>query len=79
MRHHLAMQDLPASPDPLISTAEATEILGYRNASSVARLVYEQKLVPAHKLAGPRGAYLFHRADVVALAAQRSATKAVAS
>lgn len=62
---------MPDSPDPLVTTSEATEILGYANPSSVARLVYEGKLSPARKLNGTRGAYLFRRSDVEALKALR--------
>lgn len=70
--HTVAMQDSP--PDPFVTTSEATGILGYANPSSVARLVYEGKLTPARKLPGVRGAYLFSRSDVEALAAERAAS-----
>ena len=64
--------DMPhPDPDPIMAIAEATKLLGYKNTSSVARLVYERKLVPARKLPGKNGAYLFHRADVEALARAR--------
>lgn len=60
----------------LVSTREAMEILGYRNPSSVARLVYEHKLVPAHQSGGKGGSYIFNRADVEAIAASRLAETA---
>lgn len=62
--------------DPLATTPEAMEILGFANKSSVARLVYENKLTPARKLPGRNGAYLFHRADLLQLAAERAEAKA---
>lgn len=58
--------------NPLVSTREAMVILGYRNPSSVARMVYEGKLTPAHQNGGQGGSYVFHRADVEALAAVRN-------
>lgn len=50
-------------------------MLGYRNPSSVARMVYEGKLTPAHQL-GRKGSYVFHRDDIIAL---RKAREAAAS
>lgn len=72
------MLHTPAMPQPtdLVSTREAMEILDYRNPSSVARLVYEHKLIPAHQMGGKGGSYVFHRADVEALAAARLAKAA---
>ena len=55
-----------------ITTAEAIAILGYRHASSVTRMVAEHKLTPSRKLPGLSGAYLFHRADIEAIAATRA-------
>lgn len=52
------------------------QILGYANPSSVARMVYENKLTPAYQMGGKRGNYLFHRADVEALAAARNGSAA---
>lgn len=63
------MRNLP--PD-LVATDEARQILGYKDQSSVNRLVYEHKLVPAMKMPGKRGAYLFLRAEVEALRDQRA-------
>ena len=39
---------------------------------TVNRWVHDGRLVPAHKLPTPTGAYLFHAADVEALAAERA-------
>jgi hypothetical protein len=58
-------------PTDLVSTREAMEILGYRNPSSVARMVYEGKLTPAHQMGGKGGSYVFNRADVEAIASAR--------
>lgn len=58
-----------SQPDE-ITTREALEILGYRNPSTVTRYVAAGKLTPSRKLPGANGPYLFHRADVEALAAQ---------
>lgn len=55
----------------LVSTREAMEILGYRNPSSVARLVYEGKLTPAYKSGDKRHTYAFDRAVIEALAVAR--------
>lgn len=63
---------MPDDLDPLVATPEAAAILGYKNRSSVARLVYEGKLKYARQLPGKNGAYLFERAAVEALAALRA-------
>lgn len=57
----------------LVNTAQARELLGKASPSTIARWVAAGKLVPAHKLPGLRGAYLFHRTDVEALAKGRAA------
>ena len=57
-----------------MTTGEAMELLGYKNPSSIARLVYENKLTYARKLPGKNGAYLFNRADVIALGEARAAS-----
>lgn len=72
MLHSTAM---PQQSD-LVSTREAMEILGYRNPSSVARMVYEGKLTPAHQMGGKGGSYVFLRADVEAIASARVAEAA---
>ena len=69
MHHYGAM---PQAPD-LITTREAMEILGYANPSSVARMVYENKLTPAMQMGGVKGgSYVFHRADVEKIVAERA-------
>ena len=57
----------------LVTTAEALTILRKSSPSTVTRLVQAGKLVPVQKLPGLRGAFLFNRADVEALAAERAA------
>lgn len=65
---------MPNEPaDDLVTAPEATRLLGYKNTSSIARLVYESKLTPARKLPGKNGAYLFKRTDVVEMARVRQA------
>lgn len=61
----------PPSND-LVPTAEAATILN-RHVRTVHRLVAEGLLSPAVKIPGKTGAYLFHRADVVALAGREVA------
>lgn len=65
--------------DDLITTQDALGILDYADPSSVSRLVKEGALTPAMKLPGKRGAYLFLRADVIALRDARQATAEVPS
>lgn len=57
----------------LVTTAEALAILRKSSPSTVTRLVQAGKLVPAQKLPGLRGAFLFNRADVEALVQERAA------
>lgn len=64
------MADMPTDE---ITTTEALEILGFAHPSSVTRLVAERKLKPSRKLPGKTGAFLFHRRDIEAFAAQRCA------
>ena len=52
---------------PLISTAEAAAILDC-HVRTIHRLVEAGRLAPAAKVPGRTGAYLFNRADVVAIA-----------
>jgi excisionase family DNA binding protein len=54
------------APD-LIGSRKACEILGI-DRSTLSRWVDRGKLTPAVQLEGPRGAMLFDRADVTALA-----------
>ena len=59
-------------PD-LITTTEALSILGLVSAASISHWVREGRIVPAMKLPGATGAYLFDRATVLAIAAERNA------
>lgn len=54
-----------------IGSAEACELLGV-NRSTLVRMVKGDRLTPAMKLPGASGAYVFDRADVEALAAERA-------
>lgn len=56
--------------DPL-TTKQAAEVLR-TDRKGVRRLIERGALVPVQKLPGLTGAYLFDRADVEALAAERS-------
>lgn len=51
----------------LIGTSEAVRLAGYSR-RTLLRAIARGDLVPAVKLPGETGAYLFHRADVEALA-----------
>lgn len=62
----------PAGVVDEITTAEACDILN-RHPSWVSRKVRSEELTPTRKLAGKRGAFLFNRADVEALAARLAA------
>lgn len=63
-------------PDDLITTQAALEILTYADPSSVVRLVKEGALIPALKLPGKTGAYLFRREDVERLRDERQGSPA---
>lgn len=56
----------------LIGSAEAAALLK-KDRSAVSRLVGAGKLTPVKKMPGPRGAYVFKRADIEALAGKESA------
>lgn len=66
---------MPQQPD-LVSTREAMELLGYRNPSSIARMVYEGKLTPAMQFGGKHGNYVFNRSDIEAVVTARAEAKA---
>lgn len=57
---------MPSNDAGQVTTREASEILG-KSIRATIRLVETGKLVPALKLPGLRGAFLFDRADVEAL------------
>ena len=54
-------------PSQLIGAAEAAEILGLER-STLTRWIQRKRITPLTKIDGARGAYVFDRADVVALA-----------
>lgn len=60
------------TPDTQVTTAEAANLL-HASVWTVQRLVKSGALTPTKKLPGRRGAYLFDRAAVEALAAERNA------
>lgn len=57
-------------PNDLIGSAEACELLGGIDRSTLSRWVAFGKLAPAQQLPGRNGAFLFRRADVEALATE---------
>lgn len=57
----------------LISAAEATAALGFKNRSSLTRLVQAGRIAPKFKGSGATGEQFFARADVERLAAERAA------
>lgn len=61
-----------------VTTREALEILHLAHPASITRFVAEGKLKPSRKLPGIRGAYLFFRADIEQLAAERASAPAKA-
>jgi excisionase family DNA binding protein len=50
----------------LITTADAAKVLGV-HVATISRMVAAGRLVPAVKVPGKRGAFLFHPEDVEAL------------
>jgi len=62
-----------SNPDELITTRDVAAVLGV-STREVARRVERGDLEPAAKLPGIRGAYLFHRAPIEALATERTAS-----
>lgn len=62
----------------LIGSTEACRILGIER-STLVRWVQMKWLKPAGKLPGPNGAYLYRRAEIERLAAERAAEAAAAS
>jgi hypothetical protein len=67
------MPKLAQTGDEPCTTREAVTLLAAPDRKTVLRLVESGALVPLHKLPGATGAYLFRRADVLALAEQRAA------
>ena len=67
---HCAMLTCMETGTGLIGSSESCRILEIHPATLV-RWVASGRIAPAHKLPGKNGAYLFQRADVEALAAER--------
>ena len=61
----------PQPPTDLIGTAEVCRLLEC-NPATVGRWAASGKLPAAHKLPGKNGAFLFRRADVEKLAAEKA-------
>ena len=66
------MPKIATSPDDLIPTAEAADILG-RDVATIARWVRNGQLTPAVKAPGLRGARFFRRSDIEDFARKASA------
>lgn len=60
-----------ASTPDFITTAEACDMLGGINRSTLKRWVDAGVITPVRKLPGDTGAYLFHLADIEHLAAEK--------
>ena len=58
-------------PNGLLTSPQVAHLLGC-STRTVHRLVTSEELIPAQKLPGPNGAYLFRRSDVEALLAEPS-------
>lgn len=68
------------APTDEITTREALEILGLKNASSISRFVRDKKLTPSRTLdVGRSGVFMFWRQDIVRLAEKRTADKSEAA
>lgn len=65
---------MPDATPALIGSTEACKLLGVHLATFL-RWREAGLITELHRLEGPNGAYLFSRADVEQLAAQRAATK----
>lgn len=64
---------MPNIDTELISTKEASELLGDNNIRKTIRRIEAGDLTPARKLPGLRGAYIFNRSDVLALLTKSAA------
>lgn len=65
------------SSKPLIGTPEAADILGV-SSDTLIRMVARGDVPMVQKLDGARGAYVFERAEVERVAAERAKTAATA-
>ena len=61
----------------LLTAAQAAVRMGVTS-TTVRRMIDSGELVPAQKLPGPNGAYLFRRPDVETVAQKRDRAKALA-
>lgn len=61
------------SPTELIPAAETTRMLGYRNRSSLTRLVQQGIIKPVFTGSGKSGEQFFDRADIERVLAERAA------
>lgn len=59
----------------LLTSTQAASLL-HCSAKTVTRMALSGSLPVAHRMTGPKGAFLFHRADVVAKAAEVSGAPA---
>lgn len=66
MRYVPHMQNDTQTDNDLLTTAVVAQML-YKDVSTISRMVARGDLVPAVKVPGKRGAYLFRRSDVEAL------------
>lgn len=69
--NHCAMLTHMETGTDLIGSSESCRLLSVHPAT-LSRWVGGGILTPAHKLPGKNGAYLFHRADVEKLAAEKA-------
>lgn len=63
------------SQEPFVGAAEASQALGI-HVATLGRWVKNGTITPAHKLPGKNGPYVFHRADIEKLAAERAEASA---
>lgn len=59
--------------NPLLTTAEACQVLGLNHRSSLTRYVAEGRIEAVQKLSGSTGAYLFDADEIERFRAERDA------
>lgn len=69
---HNTLHTVTEPDSSLVTSAEASVLLG-KSVSTISRLVKRGTIQPTAKLPGLRGAFLFNRADVEALAKEKAA------
>jgi hypothetical protein len=62
---------MPQPPGTTIGTSEARALLGVSK-DTLIRMAARGEITPLHKFPGPNGAYVFDRAEVEKVAAERS-------